>query len=114
LAGLFRISDQPNAEITTWWYATLTRDKHLCMGGFKTRNPRRQSPANRRCRTRNNWVQPSRLITSSNPLMSVNYPWLLQAPLLIMRDCPDIMLLYQLFPLQSDTSDKPAYNFCCG
>jgi hypothetical protein len=75
-----------------------THKRYLCMGAIQTHNPRRQPPATPLRRTHCNWVQPSRLITSSNSLMSVNYPWLLQTPLLIMSDCPDYYAVLSPLP----------------
>ena len=104
LAGLLWMSDQPNAETTTWCHATLTRDRHSCPGGIRTCNPSQQAAAHPRFRTHSDWGRPTHLITRSYPLMSVNYPWLFQTPLLINERLPYYYAVSSPFP-------TPAWHF---
>jgi len=40
--GLLWTSGQPDAEVPTWQYTTITRDSHPCSGGFRTHNSSKQ------------------------------------------------------------------------
>jgi len=103
LAGLLWMSDQPNAETTTWWHATITRDRHSCPGGIWTHNPSQQAAAHPCFRMHSDWDRPTHLITCSNPFMSVNYPWLLQIPLLINERLPWFLCCYITYSFSSMT-----------
>jgi len=93
-AGLIWMSDQPNAETTTWWHATLTRDRHSCLGGIQTHNPSQQAAAHQCFKMHGEWYWPTCPITCSNPLMSINYPRLLQTPLLINERLPWLLCCF--------------------
>ena len=103
------MSDQPNAETTTWWHGTLTRDRHSCLDGIWTHIPSQQAAAHPHFRTHSNWDQPTCLIICSNPLMSVNYPWLLQTLLLINERLPSLLCYFITFSHSSVTllTDMP-------
>jgi len=40
---LICMSDQPDAQTSTWQHITLTRDGHPCHGGIRTRNPSKRA-----------------------------------------------------------------------
>ena len=40
--GLLWTSDQPDAETFTWKHVILAENRHLCPGGMRTHNPRKQ------------------------------------------------------------------------
>jgi len=44
--GLFRTSDRPDAETSTWQYTTLTRDRHQCLR--RDSNPQSQQSSGHR------------------------------------------------------------------
>ena len=50
--GLLWTSDQPDAETCTWQHTTLTRDRHPCSHGIRTRNPRKRAAVDPRLRPR--------------------------------------------------------------
>jgi hypothetical protein len=45
--GLHWTRDRPIAEISAWQHTTLTRDRHQCLGGIRTRNPSKQAALDR-------------------------------------------------------------------
>ena len=46
--GLLWTRDQPVADTSFWQHTTLTRNKHPCPGGIRTRNPSKQAAADPR------------------------------------------------------------------
>jgi len=43
--GLLRKGDRLVTKTSTWQNTTLTRDRHLCNGGIRTRNPSMRAAA---------------------------------------------------------------------
>jgi len=48
-------SDQPDTKTSTGQHTTLTKDKHPCPGGIRTRNPRKREAADPRLKQRGQW-----------------------------------------------------------
>jgi len=47
--------DQPDLETSSWQQQTFTRDRRVCAGGIRTRNPSKRSAAYTRLRPRGRW-----------------------------------------------------------
>jgi hypothetical protein len=50
--GLLRTSDRLVTKASTWQHTTVTRDRHLCNGGIRIRNPKKRAAAHPRLRPR--------------------------------------------------------------
>jgi len=53
-------SDQPIAETSTWQHTTITRDRNPCLGGIRTRNPRKRVAEDPHLRPRGHRGRPYR------------------------------------------------------
>jgi len=53
--GLLWTSDLPDAETSTWQHIEVTRDRHPCPDGIRTRNPGMRTVAEPRLRPRGHW-----------------------------------------------------------
>jgi len=51
-AGLLWKSYRPVAKTSIWQHATFARDRRLCLGGIRTRNPSKRAAADVCLRTR--------------------------------------------------------------
>jgi len=57
LAGLLWTRDQPDAKTSIWQHTIFKRDRHIWLGGIRTRNPKIRAAAKLRLRSRGYWVQ---------------------------------------------------------
>jgi len=56
--GLLWTSHGPVTETSTWRHKTITRDRHPCPGGIRTRNPSKRAAAGPRLRQRGHGDRP--------------------------------------------------------
>ena len=96
-AGLLWMSDQPNAETTTWWNATLTRDRHLCLGGIRTRNLCKQGAAHPGLRMHSDWDRPSCLLLQILWCLLTVCDYF-RLSYWLTRDCPDYYAVLSPIP----------------